>query len=1186
MYLKSIEVYGFKSFANKIVFKFQEGITGIVGPNGSGKSNIADAVRWVLGEQSAKQLRSSKMEDVIFAGTETRRPMSYAYVMLTLDNSDRALDIDYEEVIVGRRVYRSGESEYLLNGAVCRLKDVTDLFTDTGIGKEGYSIIGQGQIDKVLSSKPEERRELFDEAAGIGKYKKRKNTTVKNLEEERKNLIRITDILLEIEKQLGPLERQSKDAKQYLGIYEELKKLEVNLFIIEYDKVRSSKEEVASKAKLAENSLTEARIKHSKTIEEYNRLDLLLENYDTDIENDKDLLNENKINIEKNEGDIKLIQEQIKGLKNQIKENQSRIDGLDEDIVSKTNEKNNYIDENKKIDKEIELIDSQQINFVRQIEDIKESILKHIKTIENHNSNIIDSLNKTSHYKTNLERYETLLEHNLNQKSEIDKKILQYNLDIEEIKDDLANSNDKLSMLSRNINDYNKEITDLEDFITSLQYEVNKITIDINKKQQVYHNEKSRLTSLINMTERYEGYGNSIRKVMDLKDKVPGIHGVVADLIKVDKKYETAIETAIGGSIQNIVTDNEETAKKLINYLKQNRYGRATFLPLTTIRGTTYNNTAKILNEEGVIGYADTLVEIPQEYKHLTSYLLGRNIVVDNIDNAIDLSRKYNQRLRIVTLDGELLNPGGSMSGGAYRNTSNLLGRRREISELEKSVKGLNAELASLLKEKEENKKRQSDYRLSLETAKSTLQNLSLKQNTLEINIEQLLSKELNIKNEFEEYNKTIKEIDNKDIDLHDKIRKTKEVLERNESLRKEYEEKINNTNILLSNKQEEEEKLQEEQSSIRVKYSTILQKKDNLIDNIKRVKKENERFYIDKSKLEMTIENLSSQIHLRDKELEERSSNIVSIQANIAGLEDGISSKLKLKEKEVFNHKNLLNKREDLSNEINELDKELLRLNNQEEKYDNQIEELKRHIYETYELTYASALGLRDATIIDLAETKKQVAGLKSKMKGLGTINLDAIVDYKEASQRYEFLNKQKNDLEESEKNLVEIIEELEKGMRHQFTEKFEAIRLEFNKVFKELFGGGRASLSLVSGQDTLDAGIIITAEPPGKKLQNMMQLSGGEKALTAISLLFAIQNLKPSPFCLLDEIESALDDSNVMRFAGYLEKLSKNTQFITITHRKGTMNAADTLYGITMQEKGISTLVAVNLIESELED
>ncbi len=622
----------------------------------------------------------------------------------------------------------------------------------------------------------------------------------------------------------------------------------------------------------------------------------------------------------------------------------------------------------------------------------------------------------------------------------------------------------------------------------------------------------------------------------------------------------------------------------MINYLKQNKYGRATFLPLTAIKG---NNkiSENLLNEQGVVGFADTLVEIDDTYKNLANYLLGRNLVVNNIDNAIILSKKYKQSLRIVTLEGDLISPGGSMSGGAYRNTSNLLGRRREISILEKSVKNLSIEITKLSNDREEKRNIRLHKRQALDETRIDLQNLSLKQNTLELNIEQLLGKKQNIQEGFEEYKNTITQINNNRHDFQDNIDKIKKVLINYERERFDYEQKKNQANFHLLEAQEKEQELQARQSTVKIRYSATIQKKDNLIENVKRLKAETEKLYMDKNNLEQSVQNSNDQIHLKEDELHTLENNIENEKNNINALEENISKKIEEKDKESKIHKELFSERERITREINELDKDLLRLNNQQERLSNQLEELTSHILETYELTYTSALGLRDATIKNISDTKKQVKELKDKMKGLGSINIDAIEEYKEISERYEFLTKQKDDLQKSEENLIAIINELEEGMRKQFSEKFEDIKSEFIKVFKELFGGGRASLSLTTGDDILDAGINITAEPPGKKLQNIMQLSGGEKALTAISLLFAIQNLKPSPFCLLDEIEAALDDANVIRYANYLKKLSKNTQFIVITHRRGTMNAADVLYGITMQEKGVSSLVAVSLIEDHLE-
>ncbi len=1185
MYLKSIEVHGFKSFANKITFEFHDGITGIVGPNGSGKSNVADAVRWVLGEQSAKQLRGAKMEDIIFSGTETRKPMGYAYVAITLNNSDYKLPIEYDEVTIARRVYRSGESEYLINGNNCRLRDVQELFLDTGIGKEGYSIIGQGQIDKILSGKPEDRRELFDEAAGIVKFKKRKVTAEKNLEEEKQNLYRINDILTEIEKQINPLEQQSIVAKEYLKLRDELKILDVNLFLMENEKFQESKKQVEDKLTIAQDTLSAANLNYENTKEEYDKLEVQIEQCNNELELDRNSLSECRLEKEKHESEIKVLNEQILAVKQNDLHYQSRIQAIHNDIQSKKEEQDKYINEKHDIDSKINLLEEEQTTVSEALEKIRSNISNYRKQIEECNGEIFDFLSENSSIKTNLQRYETILEQNNIKKVELNRKLLQNKS--EEILIDLAikEQEEKLTLISNEIIELNRDNEKVDASIAMIQGEIDRLSIQIGEKQQVYHGERSRLESLKNLTERYEGYGNSIRKVMERKDSETGIIGVVADIIKVNSKYEIAIETTLGGNIQNIVTDNESTAKRLIEYLKKNKFGRATFLPLSSISGKESNNQDNLLKEEGVIGLASKLVETDPKFHDLMRYLLGRSIVVDHIDHALLLAKKYNYSLRIVTLDGELLSPGGSMSGGAYKNTSNLLGRRREIEELENRVLEIENLVATLNSEKETKKIEKTNARQQLENNNIKLQQVYLDQNTVKLNLSQELKKKQEDLATFNEFTNEIKEIEIQSRELNINIDKLHLSLQMNETKSKENEAKIEEITRLLELVILEEQKFNENGASIRIDFSAIEQKNQNTIENIKRIKRDFEKLYEEEAVLNTGKKDASAQVQEKMEQIQNTEIAIEKYKQLATELEDKIKELNLSKDDITKSHKNFFQKREQLSKEMNELDKECFRLSNQLEKLAEQCDEKISYMWEEYELTYSTALELKLDTIDNLVQTKKNITEIKSKMKNLGDVNINAIEDFKNMSERYIFLKTQRDDLLKAEETLLGIIKELDNEMRKQFEEKFQAIRQQFDVVFKELFGGGKATLELTVGEDILEAGIIITSQPPGKKLQNMMQLSGGEKALTAISLLFAIQNLKPSPFCLLDEIEAALDDANVKRYAKYLHKLTKDTQFIIITHRRGTMAAADILYGITMQEKGVSTLVSVNLIENELD-
>ncbi len=1185
MYLKSIEIHGFKSFANKMVLEFHDGITGIVGPNGSGKSNVADAVRWVLGEQSAKQLRGAKMEDVIFSGTQARKPLGFAYVAITMNNSDHKLPIEYEEVTIARRVYRSGESEYLINGASCRLKDVYEMFLDTGIGKEGYSIIGQGQIDKILSGKPEDRRELFDEAAGIVKFKRRKNTAEKNLEEEKLNLSRVSDIIKEIEKQLAPLERQSEVAKEYLKLKEELKGLEVNLFLMEYEKLRDAKEQIDEKLTIANSDLDQAKKEYENTKEEYIHLEQQLEEYSKIIELDRNEYNEYKLSIEKAEGEIKVLQEQISFALQNDEYIKNRIHTNQQDIQSKKEEESGYLKDKETIDIKLSETDDLLSSALLTLDKIKENIVKYSKEIEACNNEIFEYLNINSGIKSSMQRYETMLEQNNIRRAELNQRILKIKSEESQYNEVIDNCLENLNTISELLLQKNRESSSLEQSITESQGFIDQYSKKYNEVQAHFLRDKSRLESLMNLTERYEGYGISIKKVMERKAFMPGIIGVVADIIKVEKAYETAIETALGGTIQNIVTDNEATAKELIHYLKQNKFGRATFLPLTNIQAGSGLSNEKVLKEAGVVGIASSLVENDKKMDALIDYLLGKIIVVDHMDHAVEIARKYHYSLRIVTLEGELLTPGGSISGGAYKNASNLLGRRREIEEMEEQVALVQKEAAKLLQRKEECRENRTRLRERLETLKKQTQEHYLEQNTARLNLDREQGKKAEAETIYQEYVKELQEIDFQANDLKGKLSKLTDSLNENIQRNKEKEAMIDALTKLLNEERIKEQAAGEKSSHIKLEFSSLEQNNQYLLENVKRVKREIDKLYGEEASLKADIAKTNQTVNEKQMVISQTEHLIETYKNSLAGLDHKINSEQSEREQITSIHKSFFTKREDLSGRMNELDKECYRLNAQKEKLIEQSDQQMSYMWEEYELTYTTAFDFSKKEEISLPQAKKSISEIKVKIKELGDVNVNAIEDYKNLTQRYEFLTEQREDLIKAEEALKQIIFELDTEMRIQFAEKFKAINEQFDIVFKELFGGGKADLELTEQEDILEAGIRINAQPPGKKLQNMMQLSGGEKALTAISLLFAIQNLKPSPFCLLDEIEAALDDSNVGRFAKYLHKLTKHTQFIVITHRRGTMASADILYGITMQEKGVSTLVSVNLIEKELD-
>ena len=738
--------------------------------------------------------------------------------------------------------------------------------------------------------------------------------------------------------------------------------------------------------------------------------------------------------------------------------------------------------------------------------------------------------------------------------------------------------------ITESIQAIREEGSNLTKEIKAIQETLKQQNTELEESQRAYHREASRLESLRNITERYDGYGNSIRRVMEQKDHVPGIRGVVADIIHVEKNYEIAIETALGGSIQNIVTDNEQTAKEMIEFLKKNRYGRATFLPLNSISQRGEFTQRGALNEPGAIGLASGLVSADKEYTGLIGYLLGKVLVVDNIDHAIAIARKYRHSIRMVTLEGESLSPGGSMTGGAFKNNSNLLGRRREIEELEKKVKELAARYNEIRQSMEDNRSKRNEMRDTVNSLQQKFQEQSIGQNTARMNIEQLEKKAEEIRGGYARIEREQEEIRRQTREMQADNAQITQELETSKKDEEELETFIETRQKELEDWKKDEAQTLETLEKIRLDASASQQKESFIKENLKRLKEEIDVLLKEKEEILDSLEKGSQETAQKRKTIENVRVEIESFAAKEEASEKQLEKLQQEKEESTKSHKEFFEKRDELSNQISLLDKECFRLKTQAEKIEENREARISYMWEEYEITPNNALQYRKEELGDRHVMKQQIHKLKDEIRALGSVNVNAIEDYKELLERHTFLSGQYNDLLEAEKTLEQIIQELDEGMRKQFTEKFGEIQKEFDKAFKELFGGGRGTLELAEDEDILEAGIKIISQPPGKKLQNMMQLSGGEKALTAIALLFAIQNLKPSPFCLLDEIEAALDDSNVGRFAGYLQKLTKNTQFIIITHRRGTMNAADRLYGITMQEKGVSTLVSVDLVENQL--
>ena len=1183
MYLKSIEIHGFKSFANRIKLDFHNGITGIVGPNGSGKSNVADAVRWVLGEQRARQLRGGSMQDVIFSGTELRKPLGFAYVSITLDNSDHALSIDFEEVTVSRRLYRSGESEYMINNSPCRLKDINELFYDTGIGKEGYSIIGQGQIDQILSSKPEDRRNLFDEAAGIVKFKLRKETAIKKLEDEKLNLTRITDILTELEKQLEPLEKQSEVAKIYLKNKERLKTLDVNIFLMDNERLKGLLEDASEKLSIAEKDLEEVGTRYDQARIDYDQAQARLDEIEKEIEEARNEMTSSSVLKEKLEGQLALLKEQIRSVTASSEHFKVRKSEIEAEIAKAREEKEKVLTTKNGVDEEVSSLEAKKKAASDRYNEIQDREQLLTRQIEENNTKIINTINERANIKSRQSSLSTMKEQISIRKAELTSRLVQASSDEDKKEARMKELRDTFEAVNEEIRVLTDEQKQGEDRLAKIKEILTGSDEKIRQARTLAMQQKSKLDALANLTERYEGYGGAVKRVMEQKDNTPGVIGVVADIIKTDKKYETAIETALGGSIQNVVTKDEPTAKKMISYLKDTKGGRATFLPLTALKNQQDFRNKDALSEKGAIGLADGLVRIDDEYRAVAVNLLGRVLVVDNMDNATTIARKYGYSIRMVTLEGELLMPGGAISGGAFKNSSNLLGRRREMEDLEKDVNAKLEEASKLEEEVAAVREERNALRASLETTRLKLQNKFIEQNTARLNVVREEEKQKEEATSFESLKTESLDIENQVADIERQESETRQKLDESIQTEKDCQKAVEDLGRELSELSETEEEAASEVSRWEMEIAKVSQRLEFQQENLSRI---DEEIITRQKDLDEVLEHIESS----ESELEHKNAEIVEIGKT---MEASVTSSKENKEKlEKIQHtreeisskqKSFFEVREKLAESKSSLDREVNRLTSQKEKLDSQIEGLINYMWDEYEITLSQASLMKDPELNDATAMKKEIGQLKNAIRELGDVNVNAIEDYKNVSERYTFLRTQHDDLVVAEEQLRVIIADLDESMRNQFREQFKLISEQFDKVFKEMFGGGHGTLEIDDSVDILEAGIKIIAQPPGKKLVNMNMMSGGEKALTAIALLFAIQNLKPSPFCLLDEIEAALDENNVVRFAKYLHKL-KDTQFIVITHRRGTMESADRLYGITMQEKGVSALVSVNLIDKEL--
>ena len=1180
MYLKRLELQGFKSFADKTILEFKPGITSVIGPNGSGKSNISDSIRWVLGEQSIKSLRGAKSEDIIFAGTQNRKSLGFAEASIVIDNSDGKLPIEYSEVTVTRKIYRSGETGYYINKVPCRLKDILELFMDTGIGKDGYSIIGQGKIDEILSNKSEDRRHIFEEAAGIVKYRVRKAESEKKLEQTKLNLLRINDIISEIESNIDPLKMQAEKAKQFLDLREELKNIEVGLFLYNIESYKEKLEQIVKDIEIMENHKQEEVEKQEKLQKNKDDLKIAIDNLTSKIEEVQNLGFESSNKIEKINSEISISKERIinnnqneERIKNEIKECEERIEELEEEKKQKVEKKDSLFSNKEKFEKELDEKQEELKKIMEKMSTKELEIEGKKQLLEKYTD---EKYEKSSNINAQDVNYQNIQKRQNNLKLEISEVISE--LDGQrDTKQELSSKffeiENKRSKLVNEIEEVSKQKQECENKINEFDISINKIVDEMRMK-------KSRLNFLIETEKEKEGYVKSVKSILIACDRdlnlKKGMHGVLANLISVDKKYETAIEMCLGASLQNIVTENEQDAKKLVEYLRKNNLGRASFLPITTVKGKKIDKIKSKTN--GVIGIASDLINTDKKYRQIVESLLGRTVIVDDMDTAINLAKQNSYSFRIVTLKGDVINPSGAIQGGSVQTkTVNILGRSKEIEELKNNINLLDEKVKALQEDKVKYQKSVSSV---IETAKEfekSLQEIDItyateKQKILaieeKIDSSQIrLSKlkqeskkneeqKIEIQNNKEEEKRRIEEIELE-------VQKLNEVIQEFASLNKDNQKYVDDLNFDITN--------------LKISVSSFDESGTSIDEMILRINQD-----IENNK--KSIENKNNELNVKNEENKELNNKITELNNEVIEIKNLVansSTKVEeLKASRLKNNEELAKIEKDISSQfdvIEDLKEHCVKIDVKKTKLEQDLEQVINTLWEEYEITPNNAGDYKKPD--NVLTTQKQVNTLRNNIKDLGSINIDAIEEYKKTKERYDFMCEQRLDLDVTAGKLRKIIYDMTETMKNQFSEKFKQINKNFSEVFVELFGGGKAELILNDEDNILECGIDIRVQPPGKKLQNMMLLSGGEKAFTAIALLFAILKINPAPFCILDEIEAALDDVNVYRYAEYLKKFSNDTQFLVITHRKGTMEAADTVYGITMEENGISKLLSMKL-------
>lgn len=1180
MYLKRLELQGFKSFADKTTLEFMPGITSVIGPNGSGKSNISDSIRWILGEQSMKSLRGAKSLDIIFAGTQNRKSLGFAEASLVFNNEDGALPIEYTEVTVTRKIYRSGETGYFINKVPCRLKDVLELFMDTGIGKDGYSIIGQGKIDEILSNKSEDRRNIFEEAAGIVKYRTRKQESEKKLEHTKLNLLRINDILSEIEGNIEPLKQQSEKAKKYLNLKEELKNIEIGLFIYNIEKYKKGLEEIIKDEEIYNSQCDEEEGKLERIKQLKEELKSEIDEIINKIEEMSNIGFESQKEIEMLNSDINVANTRISNNKenttrfeNEIEELNQKVTDLNEEINQKIQKKENLKQNREKFAKELNEKQKELAKLTERLSEKELEIEKHKQKVEENTDKKYELQSENNTQDINYENYE---KRQMQIKGEIASYISELDstrLSKEEISKEFYEIESKRNKVVKHLEDMNKQKEEADVKIKNYDRGINQLLNEARIKE-------SRLKFLIETEKEKEGYIKSVKQLLkaceEIKELGKGMHGVLANIIDVPNEYQIAIEMCLGASLQNIVTDTEQDAKKLVEHLRKNNLGRASFLPISSVRGKKLEKVK--IKEKGYIGIASDLIKFDKKYEQVILNLLGRTVIVDNMETAITVAKQNAYTFRIITLEGDVINPSGAITGGSVvKKTVNILGRGKEIEKLQTELNNLKTKIEDLQKEKQsyENsiedtleeatslEKELQEIDITYATEKQKVISIEENINKIENRIKNLKEEQQKLENQKDEAKNKKQEINQKLENITEETQRLSKIIQEYAELNKDNQKYIDDLNFDITNLKISVTSFDESETSIEEMQERITQDMEATNKSIENKKLQIKQMESDNLKLEKSILDIKEKIN------------------NIKELVKNSDSKIEeLKQSRIEKNKRLETQEEEISSKfktIEELKAQIVKIDVKKTKLEEDIQLIIEKMWEEYELTPNNVVDYKKPE--NVAQTQKNVNQLRVQIRDLGSVNVDSIEEYKLMKERYDFMSEQRVDLENTMSKLRKVIADMTSTMKEQFKKQFEMINHNFSQVFKELFGGGNASLKLEDETNILDCGIEITVQPPGKKLQNMMLLSGGEKAFTAIALLFAILKINPAPFCVLDEIEAALDDVNVYRFAEYLKKFSSDTQFLVITHRKGTMEVADTVYGVTMEENGISKLLSMKL-------